>query len=202
VSVRRARGEGTVYRYRTGWAAQVVLGEPGRPRRRRTVYGTTQREVLDRVRELRESAARGLPLERSATLTVARYLQTWLTVTLPGRIAAGQLRESTLDGYRDDVTRHLLPALGHHPLLGLTPQHVRFWQTAKLGETSADTGRQLSPSSVRGYHATLRAALSDAMRDELVDRNVAMLVRPAPRPLAGGLADGRRRHGAAGSDRQ
>lgn len=124
-----------------------------------------------------------MPLERSASLTVGAYLENWVTVTLPARVAAGQLKDSTLGGYRDTVTHHLLPGLGRYPLASLSPQHLRAWQSAKLTDRSVH-GRPLSSSSVKSYHAVLRSALSDAMRDELVDRNVAMLVRPGPSPSA------------------
>lgn len=186
MSGRRGRGEGTVYRYRGGWAAQVSVNAPGAPRRRRTVYGQTQRAVLAKVEVLDAERARGMPLERSASLTVGAYLENWVTVALPARVAAGQLKDSTLDGYRDTVTHHLLPGLGRYPLASLSPQHLRAWQSAKLTDRSVH-GRPLSSSSVKSYHAVLRSALSDAMRDELVDRNVAMLVRPArpgPSPSA------------------
>lgn len=53
---KRARGEGTAYPYRDGWAAQVTLGwDPVRKKqRRKTFYGDTQRRVLDQVRAWRE----------------------------------------------------------------------------------------------------------------------------------------------------
>src|SRR5262249_15404037 len=53
----------------------------------------------------------------------------------------------------------------------------------KLKETSA-RGRPLSARTVSYAHAVLRNALNDAMRDELVPRNVAALVEaPTARPL-------------------
>lgn len=39
-------------------------------------------------------------------------------------------------------------------------------------------GRPLAPRSVAYLHAVLRAALSDAVRDELLTRNVCLLVEP------------------------
>lgn len=49
--------------------------------------------------------------------------------------------------------------------------------TGKLEENSA-RGRPLSARTVAYCHAILRAALSDAVRDELIRRNVAQLVEP------------------------
>jgi integrase len=98
-------------------------------------------------------------------------------VTLAARVASGRLKVSTADSYADIVTRHITPGLGRHQLDKLTPAHVREWLTAKQSETSARK-RPLSSRTVAYCHAVLRKALADAVRDELVGRNVALLVEP------------------------
>jgi integrase len=53
---------------------------------------------------------------------------------------------------------------------------MRAWQRERLKTTSA-RGRPFSPRTVGMAQAALRRALNDAMRDEVVGRNVAGLVR-------------------------
>lgn len=168
---RRASGEGSVYRYREGWAAQLDVSDYGQPRKRKTIYGKTQREVLDRIDELRRQRSAGQPIRTGRALTVGAYLETWLTDTLPGTV-----RPSTEASYADLTRRHIVPVIGQHALDKLTPAHVRAFLTQKSHEDSA-RGRPLSSRTCQLLHATLRRALEDAVRDELVPRNVAKLVR-------------------------
>jgi len=99
-------------------------------------------------------------------ITLAEYItERWL----PGREAS--LRASTLDAYRRSIELHLLPALGHVKLQQLSPDHLdRFY---------ADLLRSgLAPKTVRNLHTTLHKALKDAVRKNLVVRNVADAADP------------------------
>jgi integrase len=73
------------------------------------------------------------------------------------------------------VRVHIVPAIGRRRLEALSAPDVRRLVNAKL-----DSG--LSLSSVRKMHAVLRVALEQAVRDDVLNRNVAKLVRlPVPR---------------------
>ncbi len=155
-------------------------------------------------------------------MTVAAYLDQWVTVVLPSRVVAGTLAESTAESYADQVRLHITPILGRHELRKLSTAHVRQWMTRKLTEPSsaglaqraaweaeaarkaaerekADQSRParrsaapkkpaarpepkpikpLSARSVRYLLVILTAALNDAVREELLTRNVAALVQP------------------------
>jgi len=78
--------------------------------------------------------------------------------------------------YERCVKRHILPTLGGKRLHALTPTDIRTLLAGKLN-------KGLAPSTVQYIRAVLRSALAQAMRDGLVHRNVAALVRPpwAPR---------------------
>jgi integrase len=110
-------------------------------------------------------------------LTVGQYLESWITGTLAVEVKNKALSPKTAADYADNARRHIIPALGHYGLAEeLKPPHIRTWLAAKRGEISF-RGRQLSDRSVQYYFATLRRALADAVRDGLVDRNVALLVQ-------------------------
>jgi integrase len=78
---------------------------------------------------------------------------------------------NTYVSYRVDVQCHILPHLGRYPLSQLEPRHVRTMLNALRQEG-------LAAKSVVNVRTTLRAALHQAERDGLVQRNVAALTDP------------------------
>ena len=179
MSKRRAPGEGTIFRRRGGgWAAALSVGVgPDGRQRRRYVYGTSQREVRHKLEELKRQRAAGLSVSTRRGLTIADYLTGWVTGTLADQLATGRIRESTRDSYADMVQRHITPYLGRYRVDELKPPHLRTWLSTLRTKTTR-RGTPLSPRTVQLAHATLRRALNDAVRDELIPRNVALLVSP------------------------
>jgi integrase len=173
---KRANGEGSLYQQGDRWVGAVDLGYVDGKRRRKRVTAATQGEALAKLRRLQQQLERGV-VEVDAQATAATWLEVWLDTVVAGRVDAGRLRVTTAMRYRQHVEQHLVPTLGRVKLAKLTPQHVR--------QLHADLrGKGLSPATVTRVHATLRKALSDAVADELVARNVAKIVPPpsAPRP--------------------
>ena len=95
----------------------------------------------------------------------AGFLATWLE----GRRA--QLRPRTWDRYEEHVRLHLTPALGRVPLIRLSPADIQRADAAL-------SAHGLAPATVRRAHATLRAALQDALRWRQIVSNPATLVSP------------------------
>lgn len=167
---RRQRGEGSIYRRADGqWVAMLDLGHQSGKRRRKAIYGKTQREVVRKLGQAkRELAERGdIP---TADMTVGKWLDYWLD-----EIAAQRLKPKTLTTYRGYVRKRIQPTIGHHRLDRFGPQHVRELHAAVLAECSTTTALQC--------HNILSSALKDAMREDRVKRNVATLVhKPAKAP--------------------
>jgi integrase len=114
-------------------------------------------------------AADGVPALDSA-MVLRDYLEHWLD-----EVARPQVRQRTFETYESCVRRHILPTLGRKRLRALTPVDVRGLLNRKLDEG-------LSPPTVKYVHSVLRSALAQAVRDGLVQRNVATLVRPPRGP--------------------
>src|SRR4051794_2929626 len=190
---RRANGEGTIYQRRDGrWegAAYVLMPNGGYARRR--VYGRTRAEVAGKLTELVHQSQRGVPAP-TVGLTVAAFLTEWLA-----QVATNKVRPATLRGYEAVIRVHLIPGLGRKKLHRLSPSDVRrFLAERRSAGLSATTVKQL--------HAVLRSALSHAVREDLIPRNVARLVMvPTPgsaelRPLD--VDEARRLLDAARGDR-
>lgn len=174
-------GEGSVYQRNSDgkWCAAVTLPSG----RRKVVYGATEKEAIKKRRDLLRDVEAGKPVPLGRTPTLAAYLRNWLDGRIAGEVAAGHLRPRTGDSYRDLIESHVLPTpLAQVKINALSTDDVRAWQRVKLAEPSRRTpkgtvGRPLSPRTVGIVQAVLRRALNDAVRDELLVRNVAALVR-------------------------
>jgi integrase len=158
--------------------------------RRKPCYGNTSKEAAEKRKQLYREIENQEPITVGRSITFGRYLeQNWLAVTLPQRVAAGRLSVTTLDSYRDMAERHIIPALGRIKLVDLRPAHLRTWllelqdkpsgrarKKLRPGEEKLPEPPKLSPRTVAYCHAIVRKALADALDEELVKRNVALLV--------------------------
>jgi integrase len=110
----------------------------------------------------------GLAFE-TGKLTVAEYMDKWLTES-----ARNRLRPKTYKDYSGLTRLHIVPGLGHFKLKRLTPLHIQSFYSSKL-----ESG--LSKRTVEYIHTVLHSALKQAVRWELVPRNVTEAV-DSPRP--------------------
>lgn len=192
-SKRRANGEGSIWQRADGrWTGAVYVLTSTGAEKRKYVYGRTREEVHRKSQELlraRQSAT-PVPDER---LTVADYLTGWLA-----EVVKIQRRPKTYQGYESVVRLHLVPGLGKKRLARLTAREVRAfvagvrtacqccrhgWDARRAEPRCCAAGEccssLLSTRMVQSIHAVLRNALEDAVREELIPRNVARLVRVA-----------------------
>ena len=158
---KRANGEGTIDERKDGrWCALMSAGNG----KRKQFLGRSRAEVARKLTTAIKDRDDGLPviIERQS---VEKFLTSWLKVIRP------TIRERTWIRYEQYVRLHAIPALGKSPLEKLTPQHLQRLYAARL-EAGA------SPTTVHHLHATLHKALEQAVRWNLVPRNVADQVDP------------------------
>jgi integrase len=163
--VRRGQGEGSIYRDADGkWRGFIDLGYVNGRRRRKYVRGRTRREVAAKLRDAANARDAGTLVTPQRIQTVAEWMTFWVE-----SIASGKVRPSTLDGYRGYIRNRIVPALGHHRLDKLQPEHLEAFYRRSL-----DDG--LAPATVLQMHRVVSRALKVAMRRGRVARNVATLV--------------------------
>lgn len=164
----RGKGEGSIYKRSDGlWCAAVELPPINGTRRKKIVTSKSKSEVIKKMAAVKKE------LERAGDLpTASQTLESWLTYWLD-KVAAKAVRPSTLYTYRSQIEKQVIPALGKVRLDKLTQTHVR-----RLHDTMTDAG--LSSTYALTTHRLLSKALTDAVREGRVSRNVAELV-PAPR---------------------
>lgn len=90
------------------------------------------------------------------------------------RSSCTRVRANTLSAYRFQAERYLIPDLGRRKLYSMSARDLRLY----FDELRR---RDIGLRTIGYVHATLRAALEDAVREELLERNVAKLVK-VPRP--------------------
>ncbi len=157
---RRGNGEGSVFFRKDGiWVASLTRPEGGR----KHFYGSTREEVQKKL-ALAVHARETGTLADARGLNTGDFLDQWMA-----DVIRPSVRPWTYKGYEVHVRLHLKPAIGRVPLEKLTALHVQ-----KLVNERSQTG--LSPKTVRYMLGTLRAALNQAIRWQLVSRNVATLV--------------------------
>lgn len=171
---RRGRGEGTITQRSDGrWQVRVPLGRDAHGRRlRKYAYGATEADAVDELRRLGGRAVEGQLLTTS-TPTVGAYLEDWYATNLDG------WRPSTQRCYRRALDGFLVPAFGTLRLEQLSPQLIQRWLLRQKAEHGARRRIALA-------HATLRSALAEAQRLQIVSLNAARLVRvprPAKKPI-------------------
>ncbi|MFD6803634.1 tyrosine-type recombinase/integrase [Streptomyces cyaneofuscatus] len=167
---RQPNGASSIYLGKDGrWHGRVTVGvkDDGKPDRRH-VSRKTRAEVTKVVRELERQRDKGSVRKAGQSWT----LETWLTHWVEN-IAAPNVSENTIDGYRVAVNHHLIPGLGAHRLEKLEPEHLeRFYKKMQETGSAAGTAHQV--------HRTLRAALNEAVRRGHSIRNPATIAK-APR---------------------
>lgn len=168
---RRSNREGSIWQRQDGrWTgAAYVLTTEG-IFKRIYVYGRTREEVHGQLVKLQERSARGLPHPGRAW-KVGEYLDYWLA-----DVAKPAVRPTTYAKYELMVRLYLRPGVGRHRLDRLSVATVQSFFNARLA--SGD-----SVAKVHIMRMVLGAALTRAMREELVSRNVARLATLPAAPV-------------------
>lgn len=165
---KRGNNEGSIYERADGrWCGAVTTGYANGKMRRKVVYGKTRAEARQKMAKVEQDIRQGVPVftERQ---TVQQFLERWLEDCVkPTKVP------STYKSYAGHVHHHFIPSLGRIQLTKLTAQHVQRFLKEKL-----ESG--LSPRTVQYLRSTLHIALNQAMRWDLVQRNIVSMT-DAPR---------------------
>lgn len=172
MATRKRNGEGTISgprkdgRYVGAFYARTNAGTV----KRIYVYGRTYEEAREKLIAEQAKVMAGIPVP-SQSWKLGPYLDYWLeNVVKPTR------RPATVALYEINIRVHLKPGLGQYQLRRLSVATVQAFLNGKI-----KSGQ--SVRNVQILRQILSAALSRAMREELVARNVARLVElPAWEP--------------------
>jgi integrase len=159
---RRGNGEGTIYQRKNGtWAGLLTIGRDENGKLKRLSFsGRTRKEVAEKLAKAKAELQQGTFVEPNK-LTLGDWLDVWLK-----EYKKPTLRPEVFDTYEMIIRVHLKPALGSVLVQALRPEMVQ-----RLYNEKAASG--LSPATVRKIHQVLHGALKQAVRNQLVTRNVS-----------------------------
>jgi integrase len=167
LSKKRGNGEGSITKRKDGrWMARYTVHTAKGPKRKH-IYGKTRQEVAENLSKAVSDRVGGLVFDGDHE-TLGAYLERWIDEAVRGTV-----KQSTLENYAYVVRRHITPALGHMRLRDVKSRDVRRLYREKL-----DAG--LSPRTVQIIHTVLRRAMQQAVRDDVLPRNICDAVT-APR---------------------
>jgi integrase len=158
---------------------KVSLGKNSQTCKYDSYYETfhgNRSEAQKRLRQILTDLDRGL-FAKPGKATVADYLNTWLQ-----DYCKSSLSPRTLQLYSYICRIHLIPSIGKLTLTELKPQHLQKLYSEKLSSG-------LSTRTVQICHVVIHKALRNALRINLLSRNVADAVdkpkiqRPEMHPM-------------------
>jgi len=163
---RSRKGTGSITPRGQRFLARVDLGIG--PDGERLRYGQSFDTRTEAQRWIEAQHARqDEPVKPVADQRLDAYLRWWLEHEAPkGKPGRAPLAATTLQGYRINVERHLIPALGHKKIGQLTVRDLDAFASRELAGGYA-------PATVNRVRETLRSALSTAVRQDRLTRNVA-----------------------------
>jgi integrase len=151
------RGDGYRVRYR----------DPGDHNRSRTFRRKADAERF--AREVEVDMDRGQWIDpRGADVALEQWVETFLTF-------AQSLSPTTVQTYRRDLDRYILPRFGAVRLGRLSPEEIEIWLNDELA-------KGLAPSSVHRHYRTLRRVLQTAVEKDRLVSNPCDRVRPPKVP--------------------
>jgi integrase len=164
---KRANGQGNVYQRPNGtWEARLSYVDQDGKRKRVSVYGSTQRQALAKLKAVRQRIDDGAPA-RDDTMTLAAWMTRWRETTL----AASNRKESTKSQNAALSRKHIEGGvIGQISLAKLRPSDV---EKLILALRSAE----LADSTIRSIYTVLSIGLDGAVRDGILARNPAAQVQ-------------------------
>lgn len=159
---RRSNGEGTIYKRTDGrWcAAYFVEYEKGKFKRK-YVYGKTQKEVKEKLKELEEMQ----PQKKDAKLTLQDWMYKWMEL-----YKKNVLKRTSYESYLDNIRVHISGTkIGKTELKKLTTDMLQEFYNEKIN--GSDTVKKLSRRTVEYIHTIIGSALEQAYRNEIIKVN-------------------------------
>ena len=159
-------------RGKTSWRLKFDVGidETGeRLIRYVTVRGKRADAEAELVRSLND-ANRGTLIDPNK-VTLADYLRSWLDCKT-------DITNVTRERYTEIIQNRIIPTLGEIELQKLKPKHVQDWLSNLSKGGGRRYGQALSARTVRHCYRVLWAALKQAVKLEMLSRNVADAATP------------------------
>ncbi|NLD48475.1 MAG: site-specific integrase, partial [Clostridiaceae bacterium] len=167
---KRSNGEGSVSKRKDGrWEVEVPIGidpETGKRKRYRNYAKSSKEANALRLKVLQE-IQQGIFVD-SENITVGEWLDIWMQTYVKAKVTS-----NTYDNYSMIINRHIKPGIGDVLLRNLTTITVQKLYNDRMNAGRVDGKGGLSVRSVEKIHTVLHKALSQAVTENRVHKNVS-----------------------------
>lgn len=160
--MKKANGEGTIYRRGNSWRGQITIDG-----KRISRTGKTKADVIKALAEARTDSERGLFVAESG-ITVSEWVELWLDKKMRPK-----LTEQSFIRYAGLFRNHLLPHLGDYCLQDLTRSLLEE-KYAEIFQEKSDKDYQepqYSHSTVNALSSAFKKCLQYAVNENVLPRN-------------------------------
>ena len=166
---KRGNGEGSIFKRNDGkWCGAVTTGRDAEGKlKRQFYYGNTRQEVSDKIIKIQNELNTGTYIEPSK-VKVGEWLDIWMKEYMKSK-----LRPTTFASYESLIRIHLKPSIGNIQLRELRPEQLQRFYNEKFEKGRLDGDGGLASRSVRYIHIITHSALEQALKNQLVQRNVS-----------------------------
>lgn len=161
-------------RTKNSWTITIELPRDEITNKRRQKYYTIKGNKKDAEKFLTEKLREldtGILIE-TKSMKFGEYLDYWKDKTF------SNLEITTKEGYIQKIDKHIKPYLSNILLENLKPLHLQNFYEEKLKNGKLDGKGGLSERTVLALHRIIHSALEQAVKWQLVIRNVAECVEP------------------------
>lgn len=169
MSGKRGNGEGSIYKRKDGmWCGVVTNGRETDGKLKRVYYyGKTRTEIAEKIVKAQNEIKTGVFIEPTK-MKVSEWMDIWMQEYMKSK-----LRPTTYGSYEYLARIHIKPQIGEMLLKELRPEHLQKMYNEKYANGRHDEEGGLSPRSVRYIHIVIHGALEQAVRNNLLARNVS-----------------------------
>ena len=161
MSKRRSNGEGSIrQRADKTWEGRATING-----KRTSVYGKTRDEVRKKLTATQWELDNNIFIDTPSDLTVGGWLHAWLAN------CSAHLTHSSSYQREQYAKLYIVPYIGNKKLKELCSNDVR-------GLYAILVNRGLADNTIRNTRNVLRAALNQAVEDEVLKKNVAQKITP------------------------
>jgi integrase len=165
---------GTIKKEGNSWFVLFDLGKDPitKKRKQKKKRGfKTKKEAEKYLSEQLNAVEKGTYFEPSE-MTFSEYLDYWLKT-----YAKPNTSQRTFENYYYMINQHIKSSLGNIQISKLQPAHIQEYYAQKL-ENGKKYGGGLSAQSVKHHHRLIFKTLKDAVKWQLLIRNIAEAVTP------------------------
>lgn len=171
---KRANGEGNVRQRKNGqWEARYTDTRELDPKKRlKYVTAKSQKEVMSKLKTALSYVEDNEPIVVKDKSTVGEWLPFWLK-----EYKIMDLRDSTYEVYERQITKDIIPLIGHIKLAELSGLHIQKMYN-KLQESKEIGGHGLGSASVTKVKNILSGAIKQAITNRMIRNNPLLEANP------------------------